>query len=60
MFKMVVYQHVLAPNSSLVDALLEIVTGKVKWFPNEMALFDYSFIKFIFVEKDRFLFLLLC
>jgi len=54
MFKMVVYQHILASNGSLVNTFLEIVTGEVKRFPNEMALFYNCFIKFIIVEKDGF------
>ena len=59
MFKMVVYQQILASNGSLVNTFLEVITGEVKRFPNEMALFNKSFIKFVIVEKHRFLFLLL-
>ena len=56
---MVVYQQILASNGSLVNTFLEVITGEVKRFPNEMALFNKSFIKFVIVEKHRFLFLLL-
>lgn len=54
MFKMVEYQHILASNGFLVNAFLEIVTIKIKRFPNEIAPFDNRFIKFIIVNKNRF------